>query len=65
MKKIIVFFLGLLLFSCGEKVVEKPDNLIPKEKMIVILHDLAILKAATTSYKQLMETQGITTMEFL
>ncbi|MBS9462385.1 DUF4296 domain-containing protein [Flagellimonas sp. 389] len=65
MKKIIVFFLGLLFFSCGEKVVEKPENLIPKEKMIAILHDLAILKAATTSYKQLMESQGITTMEFL
>ncbi|UII74580.1 DUF4296 domain-containing protein [Flagellimonas sp. HMM57] len=65
MKKIIIFFLGLLFFSCGEKVVEKPENLIPKEKMIAILHDLAILKAATTSYRQLMESQGVTTMEFL
>lgn len=65
MKK-IVFALGfLLLLACAEKVVEKPENLIPKDKMIDILHDLALLNATRTTIGTKMEDMGVETMEFL
>jgi hypothetical protein len=46
--------IGALLFcfamiSCGEKVLEAPENLIPKDKMVDILADLAIITAAKTT----------------
>lgn len=65
MRKTVLFFFGLLLFSCGEKVVEEPENLIPKEEMVLILHDLAVLNATKSSYKAALDNNGIEIMEFL
>lgn len=66
MKQIIPFFVALiLLWSCAEKVMEKPENLIPKEKMVQILHDLAILNAAKSSFESTLDRNGIEVMEFL
>ena len=65
MKKGILFVLGILLFSCNEKVVEKPENLIPKEKMVTILHDLALLNSTKSSYKAALENNGVKIMDFL
>ena len=36
----------LVAISCEEELVEKPDNLIPKEQMISMLYDIAVLNAA-------------------
>ncbi len=44
---------------------EKPENLIPKEKMVAILHDLAILNSARTSFKIDLEKTGIEVMPFI
>lgn len=60
-----ILFLLVLFCGCAEKVVEKPENLIPKEKMVSILHDLAILNAAKSSFKTTLKEQNIETMEFL
>ena len=66
MKKTLPLFVGLLLLvSCAEEVVKKPENLIPKEKMVHILHDLAVLNAAKSSFKSTLERNGIEVMDFL
>ncbi|WP_421801904.1 DUF4296 domain-containing protein [Flagellimonas sp.] len=66
MKYIITLFFGMiLLISCAEKVVEEPDNLIPKEKMTKILHDLAILNASKSLTGNKFKDSGIEVMEFL
>lgn len=65
MRNAILLFVGIFLFSCGEKVVEKPENLIPKEKMVLILHDLAILNAAKSTARNNLEKREIDIMEFL
>lgn len=65
MKRFIIFFLVIGLFSCNEKVVEEPENLIPKEKMVTILHDLALLNATKSSYKAALELHDIKIMDFL
>ena len=54
-----------MVVSCAEKVVEEPDNLIPKEKMVDILHDLAILNATKTTIGAKLDESGIDIMEFL
>ena len=54
-----------MVVSCAEKVVEEPENLIPKEKMVDILHDLAILNATKTTIGAKLDESGIDIMEFL
>lgn len=47
MKKLgILFIAALLIFSCKDGVIEKPDHLIEKHKMEDILYQLALLNAA-------------------
>lgn len=65
MKKTALVFLGVLALACSEKVVEKPENLIPKEKMVEILQDLAVLNAAKQHIKPILEHKEITIMDFL
>jgi hypothetical protein len=65
MKKAVFFFFGMLLLSCGEKVVEKPENLIPKEKMVDILHDLSLLNATKAAFGSKFKESGIDVMDFL
>jgi hypothetical protein len=49
MKNLFVLLLALLLTSCGEKLLDKPEDLIPKEKMINILKDITILNSARST----------------
>jgi len=65
MKKLVFLLVFLMVVSCAEKVVEKPENLIPKEKMTAILHDLAILNATKTTVGNKLDEAGIDIMEFL
>lgn len=55
----------VLATACAEKVIEEPENLIPKEKMADILNDLAILNASTSAASNKFEDSGINIMEFL
>ena len=49
MKNLFVILLAILLTSCGEKLLEKPEDLIPKDKMINILKDMTILNSARSA----------------
>lgn len=60
-----LFFCGLLLVSCAEKVVEPPENLIPKDKMTEILYDLALVNAAFSVNRVKFQEKGIEVMPFL
>lgn len=47
MKKLQMILLVLILVSaCKKELIEKPDNLIPKEKMVEILYDISIMYAS-------------------
>lgn len=55
--KRITLLLGLaLLVSCGDKIIETPDNLIPKEKMTQMLYDLAVINAAKSTGSVTLES---------
>ncbi|AWA29011.1 DUF4296 domain-containing protein [Flavobacterium magnum] len=49
MRKIAFFLSALFLAGCTGKSVEKPDNLIPKDKMVDIIYDLSLLEAIRLS----------------
>lgn len=49
MRKIVLAIVLFAVFSCGNGVVEKPDNLIEKEVMVNILYDLALIQSAESN----------------
>jgi Domain of unknown function (DUF4296) len=60
MKNIYSFIVMLILLtSCGNSIVEKPDNLIDDDVMIDIFYDLTILDAAKNSSYE----NGVSTFE--
>ncbi|MGB5459162.1 MAG: DUF4296 domain-containing protein [Eudoraea sp.] len=65
MRKIFFLITFIILFSCGEEVIDKPVNLISKEKMIDILYDLAIIDAAKSTGPHAMENKNFVPMEFI
>jgi hypothetical protein len=48
MKKSILLVLIVLLFGCNNNSLEKPNNLIDKDKMVDILYDITLLEAIKT-----------------
>jgi len=57
--------LSLLLLSCAEKQVRRPENLIPKGRMVNILYDIAVMDAIDGTYPKALERNGITVMAFV
>jgi len=65
MRKIFLLITFIILFSCGEEVIDKPVNLISKEKMVDILYDLAIIDAAKSTGPHVMENENFAPMQFI
>jgi len=65
MRKIFLLITFIILFSCGEEVIDMPANLISKEKMIDILYDMAIINAAKTNAPQVMEDRNFVPMQYI
>jgi hypothetical protein len=63
-KYIVPIFIGLL-FSCNEKVVEKPENLIPEDKMVTILYDISLLNAGKIINESILNEYDIEPMGYL
>ena len=65
-KRLGYIFLTLFwLMSCGEEVISKPEGLIAKDKMINILHDMALINAAKTTAPSVLEERKFSPMEFI
>ncbi|MEN8788939.1 MAG: DUF4296 domain-containing protein [Flavobacteriaceae bacterium] len=65
MKFFIVMILAMAFFSCNEEVIEKPENLIPKEEMTEIYYDLAIIAAAKKINPIHLEKYEFETMHYI
>ena len=59
MKKRAIILGLLLLASCSKEVVQKPDNLIARDKMVDIICDLSLLEAMRSQKPILLEQNGI------
>ncbi|THF48512.1 DUF4296 domain-containing protein [Flavobacterium supellecticarium] len=66
MKK-IVLLIGLLYFvvACDKQVMEKPANLIPEDKMVEILTDIAIYQAVEGYDPQKLTTNNVKLNDFI
>lgn len=57
------YFLFLVVFSflasCQSDTVEKPDNLIPEDKMADIIYDLSILQAMRNSNQSVLDSNSL------
>lgn len=66
MKKIISYlFLIVTFLSCSEKEAEKPQNLIPQDKMEDILYDLNFLQAIRNTNYQALQRKNINPEEYI
>lgn len=65
--KIILPLLVILtiLASCKNEVVQKPDNLIEKEKMVNIMYDLSVLEAIKIQNPSSLDTFKINSNEYI
>ena len=61
----ITLLLCLMVVGCAEKVVEPPANVIPREKMVTVLYDLALLNSTNSSFRNVMQKQNKQMMELL
>ncbi|MDT7829188.1 DUF4296 domain-containing protein [Pricia sp. S334] len=55
----------LSLLSCNENLLEKPDDLIPEDKMVSILTDLAIVNAAKSTNMAVLQDLDIEPMDYI
>ncbi len=64
-RRYLWMFLTLWLLACADKLIEKPDNLIPRDRMAEILYDMALLNAIDNSHPQVLEENDLEVMEFV
>jgi len=55
----------LSLLSCNENLLEKPEDLIPEDKMVAILTDLAIVNAAKSTNMAVLQDSDIEPMDYI
>lgn len=65
MQKLYSILLLIALFSCNENLIEKPDNLIPEDKMVAVLMDLAIVNAAKSTNISVLHDNDIEPMAYV
>ncbi|MBP8065999.1 MAG: DUF4296 domain-containing protein [Flavobacterium sp.] len=65
MKKIVVFLSVLLLVSCNDTGVEKPEHLIEKDEMIAILYDITLLQASENVNAAKLKEEGVKANDFI
>lgn len=66
MKKCVLLVVAFLsLTSCQNDTVEKPDNLIPEEKMVEIIYDLSILQAMRNSNQSVLDSNNINSATYI
>lgn len=60
MRKILYLIVAVLMFyACAEELIEKPDNLIPEDKMVTIIKDMAIVNAGKATNLGKLRENGI------
>ena len=60
MKKCYLYFVAMVfLASCQDATVEKPENLIPEDKMVDIIYDLSVLQAMRSANQGVLDSNKI------
>jgi len=59
MRHILLFATVILFISCGEKLVEQPENLINRDQMVLIVKDMTVINAAKVTNLRILKDNGI------
>lgn len=62
---LIALCIVFVLISCAEKLVERPDNLIPIDKMVSILKEMTIVNAAKSTNVTILKENGIEPTDYV
>ena len=65
MKIVAAFFVVITFISCGQKAIEKPDNLIDEDKMITILYDLSLLEAIKSQKPAVLDSNQVDVTKYI
>lgn len=65
MRYLIAIGTFLIFVSCGEKLMEPPQDLIPSAQMTDILFDLSVMDAIEGNYPNVLEQNDIRVMPFI
>lgn len=66
MKHLLFFVVAILMLSsCAEELVEKPDNLIPEDKMVAVIKEMAIVNAAKATNLSKLRENGVEPTSFI
>jgi hypothetical protein len=65
MKKNVFIFISLVLLSCSDKPVPKPDHLLSVEEMENITYDMAILQASETYKPNILGDNDIKIRQYI
>lgn len=65
MKKKLLFLLLLSGLSCRDEAPKKPNVLIEKSKMVAIMYDLLVLDAIKYTHPAILDSNPITSKEFI
>lgn len=60
-----LLLLIVCFLSCNENLLEKPDNLIPEDKMVEVLKDLALVNAAKSTNIAVLQDNDIEPMAYV
>lgn len=63
MRTLFLIFLCCLMADCADPLVEKPERLIPAQRMSDILYDITVLDAIDNNYPKALEQNNIRIME--
>ena len=64
-KLILLFSLGILLVNCESKGVEKPKDLVGKDKMVDIWYDLYLINAMKSTELKFLQDRNITPASYI
>ncbi|WP_299800497.1 DUF4296 domain-containing protein [uncultured Maribacter sp.] len=66
MKHLLILVVSMfILSSCAEELVEKPDNLIPEDKMVAVIKEMAIVNAAKATNLSKLRENGVEPTSFI
>ena len=65
MKQLLIILLGLIIISCSNNPVPKPDNLLSEDVMKDMLFDVAVLQAAETTVAYKLNQNNIKLTSFI
>ena len=65
MNRVFLLTFFLLTVSCGEKLLVAPEDLIPRDEMILILKDFSILNSARATNAEILRNYNIEPTEFI